>query len=378
MKKIIFYLKRILLLVVFPVFRFLSLLNRQKRPQARVIFFSGKLGDLVCLSSIFKNLKHNYPEEKTILVAKSPFVEILANNPFLDQMVVFGSDKEPREFRWLLKQWYFLRKFKISAYFNLNNNFEGNILGLYLLAKERITLSFAHEGLFQKLVNIFYQRDFFHYDMRIKDFYLKMLEKRGAAIIDNRNQLYFNGPTPAEVEEYFQKESINPNDLVIGVSVTSGKEFKRWPDGHWIKLVQSLIEKYQAKVIFFGTSGEVSKIEEIRKGVARKTFAVINPPLEVLPHYLKKCRLFVSVDMGVNYISDALGVPTINIMGTCDKVTQAPENNCHLVTNPEFCRPFMKTPAEPHYPKFKEEIEKCYQLITPEQVLPVCEKILDI
>jgi ADP-heptose:LPS heptosyltransferase len=80
--------------------------------------------------------------------------------------------------------------------------------------------------------------------------------------------------------------------------------------------------------------------------------------------------------MGVNYISDVLGVPTVNIMGTCDQTTQAPENNCRLVTNPELCRPFMKTPAEPYYSKLGAEIEKCYQSITPETVLAVCEEFI--
>lgn len=115
-------------------------------------------------------------------------------------------------------------------------------------------------------------------------------------------------------------------------------------------------------------------MEEIRREVDGEIFLILDRPLNILPHYLKSCNLFVSVDTGLMYIADALKVPVVDILGPCDDNNQRPENNYCLVTDRAVCRPQCKMlySAEINL----DEVKTCFLALTPEMVFSACQELL--
>lgn len=371
-KKFIFFIL-IILLKLTSLF-----ICKRKKDKINVVFFTGKLGDDVCLTPFFENLKKYLVNEKLFFIGHGPFADILNHNPYIDKKITFGSPRIKESLTWFLKTFFYLNKFQINYYFNLMPDFNGAVLGLALSSRHRHTIDLYFIGKSQKIINSFYKKHNFEYNQRLKDFYLEILEKSGVPIITNKNRLYFPEKRISYIESFFKQNNLSDNKLIIGVTVNSGKSFKEWPASYWVELINKLIKEKNAKIVFFGSQREVEITNQLVNEINEKTYKILNASIKDLPYYLKRCDLFVSVDTGLLYIADAIKVPVVAIMGTCDETQQGPENNYSLVTNPKSCIKFMRTPLDPSFRLRSKEVEECFKSITPEMVLEQCEKILKI
>jgi ADP-heptose:LPS heptosyltransferase len=368
--------KKPLLFLLIPFFQLGNLFfSHRQKSVANIIFHSGKLGDLVCATALFKAIKEARPQEKLIVVVRQPFVDILENNPYLDKKITFQNEKDLENLPWLVKNWRQLNQFQINHYFNLMGNFLGSVLGLCFKAKKRINFSSCYDSRSQRFINIFYQTKKFAYDKQIKEYYFDLFQTLHITVQDHKNQLFFNAPTPVEVTDFFQRKNLAPQNLIIGISVTSGKEFKRWPDEYWVELSKKLDAELNAKIIFFGTPNELATIKKISAQLPFKTFILTGVPLAQLPYYLQKCHLFISVDTGPLYIADALQVPVVDIMGPFSEINQRPENNYRLVIKRRPNDKIILTPTpSAHYQP--TEIINIFSQTKPADVFLVCRELL--
>ncbi len=96
---------------------------------------------------------------------------------------------------------------------------------------------------------------------------------------------------------------------------------KRWPDGHWRRLVQELPENMDLVVI--GTDGEGEDARRIFGAQERKVhFATGLFSLPVLAAFLGKCRLFIGVDSSPAHIAAAVGVPVPSLFSGTNEAAQ--------------------------------------------------------
>lgn len=373
--KLNFQSNRLILLVFADTLGFISLFRPTTSKKAIVLFFNGKLGDIVCLTPVLRLIKEHYADHELIIYARKGFMAILDNNPYIDQRVGFAGEEESSSFSWILRQWRMLGRYKIAVYMNLVNNYEGGILGVALNAKKRCLVTTKLDGMALRMLYPYFDTYDYKFDKQIKEFYFDILAELGVTITEKKNELFFSGQA-AEAEEFFKTHDLHSR-TVIGIAISSGKDyFKIWPAEYWVKLIKLLVIKYEAKVLIFGQSADKQIIDSVIEKVGVNGIVVLDKSLNVLPYYLKKCNLFISVDMGVLYIADAVGVPVIDIIGVCDENTQRPENNYRLVTNREICPAYSKMLASPD--ANSDEMRHCYESITPNQVFEVCQNILNL
>lgn len=368
-------IKKIILILLIPFFKIINLFNFSRtKEQAVVVFYIGKLGDIVCASTIFPNIKNKDKNKKLIFIGRVPFIDILNNNLYLDEAIGFKNDKESMSLKWVWQTCKKLSKYKINLYYNLISNFSGGILGIYLVAAKRLTITSRQDNKSTAIINIFYKKYQFNYDKKIKLFYLDVLKDNGYKIINKKNQLFFNNLSDEIIDDL--KKINSKNEITLGIVVGSGKDFKFWPKEHWVDLCDKLCQQKKATIIFFGGPGDEPDIKYVTDKIINKHYLVVNKPISHLPYYLKKCDIFVSVDTGLLYIADALNIPVVNIMGTCNEITQSPENIYRLISNSKYCDKFMYAPAEPVYHLRANEIKKCYSSITPDKVIRAINDLL--
>ncbi|MFA6227920.1 MAG: glycosyltransferase family 9 protein [Patescibacteria group bacterium] len=346
---------------------------RKTTSRAVVVFYNGKLGDMVCLTPVLAALKSNYPNQKLIVYARNNFLDVWQNNPNLDEIIGFAGEQESGRFSWLIKQWQRLNSFQITAYYNLMNNFEGGILGLMLAADCHYTVSTELDGRLLRLLYHFYSTNEYKFDCLIKDFYFEWLKKNGLKIEGNlRNQLFFPGDQD-EVEDFFSANSL-AGQTVISVIISSGKDYKIWPLSYWLELLKRLQNEYQPVFLLFGLKEDENYLEQIKTEIGVNVYLILGKDLEIIPYYLKKSHLFIGVDTGLLYMADALSIPVVDILGPCDDNNQRPENTYRLVTDRAVCRPQCKMLY--NAPINKTEVAACFLAIRPEQVFGACRDLL--
>lgn len=372
-------LKKIILLLLIPIFKLANLfIFKKKSSLVIVVYNSGKLGDLVCSTPIYKAIKEAHPNKTLISITRSAFAEIFSNNPYIDVKLEFSNDQQMQNIGYLNQIRKKLSLYKIQTYFNINGSFEGGILGLYVPAKKRFDFTTRYASTSQKIINFFYQTYLFKFDKQQKEAYFDILAKAKIKVSNIHNQLFFPQPEPSAVTDYFKQNNLDSKKPIIGITVDSGKSFKQWPEKYWIELIKRLITNHQAAILFFGTQNEKEKIDHIKKQIKNITYCVIQPELKLLPYYLKRCHLFISVDTGPLYVADALHVPVVDIIGPVEENHQGPENIFRIVTNPDKCPKLLCTPAPPqcYTPQNLKKVKSCFDSITDGQVLKASEELL--
>jgi ADP-heptose:LPS heptosyltransferase len=368
-------LKKIMLLPVVAVLRLIGQLSfKRKGRQAIVVFYTGKLGDMVCLTPVLQSLKTSRPDTELIIYARGKFLDIWHDDPYIDKAIGYNHESEASSLVWIIREWRRLSCYRIVAYFNLVNNLEGGIFGLTLPAIKHYSVATRLDGKLQRLLYPYYSIKEYKFDRSIKEFYFELLHEAGFGISDRGNEIYFFGDCP-EVEKFISVNCLE-GKLIIGAIISSGKDYKVWPKEYWIELIKKLDSKYRPIYIFFGLNEDEKYLEEIQKATGAESYLLLDKSLKVLPYYLRQCKLFVSVDTGLLYIADALRVPVVDILGPCDDNNQRPENNYRLVTNRQVCRPQCKMLYNAGINV--SEVEECFASLSPDQVLVACEELLSL
>jgi len=108
-------------------------------------------------------------------------------------------------------------------------------------------------------------------------------------------------------------------------------KLKRWPVERFGKLANLLNKTYGAKILIF--EGPSDKGDGERMGEYMETRPIIiKTNLKNAAAVIKKCRLFIANDTGMMHIAEAMGVPTIDILGWAE-LTSGPyyESNKKLL-----------------------------------------------
>jgi heptosyltransferase-2 len=167
------------------------------------------------------------------------------------------------------------------------------------------------------------------------------------------------------------KHSITADSFVLGINPgASYGSAKRWYPDRFAKVASRLSEKWNARVLIFGGSGETDIAAEIEqqmngnavnlsgKTTVRELMALIN-----------RCNFFITNDSGPMHIAAAFGVPLVAIFGSTDHKTTSPyTDKAVIVRKVTDCAPckLRKCPTE----------HQCMTAITPDDVVQASINLL--
>lgn len=118
--------------------------------------------------------------------------------------------------------------------------------------------------------------------------------------------------------ELLKAEGVQEGDFLIGVNVNASDVAKerRWPLENFAPLVDQLIQRLEARVVFFGAPDEVPYVE---RAIAMMREEPINlagrTSLREVIAAVARLDLFITNDSGPLHLAYATGVPTISLYG---------------------------------------------------------------
>lgn len=278
-----------------------------------LVIRTDRIGDVVLSTSVLKALRENYPKSH-IAVMVTPYTrEIIEENPYIDEIIVYDKNKEHRG---LIRFWKFIRKLK-------KNNFD---LAIILHTKKRTNL-IAYLSRIPRRIGYEDKKFGFLLTDKIKDirplglkheidYCLNLLEKLGIKPKDKTTYAAVKKEDLAWVDNFLEANGIGKNDKIICLHPGASCVSKRWLMVRFIELAKRLIERYSAKIILVGDGGDVKIAEEIAKDIKGPVLNLAGKTtLSRLSAVLKRSRLFISNDSGPVHIASAVGTPVISIFG---------------------------------------------------------------
>lgn len=330
-------------------------------PEFLIIRFSS-IGDIIQCMGIVSGIKKRFPDAKIDWIARKDMSSFLSMDKRIDKIWAFDKKEG---LRGLLRMANELKGQHYDYIYDAHSNIRSNILKFRLRpfpgrspqlvtrSKERIKRFL----LFRLGINRF------DWPFRGMESYRKPLKQWG---ITDFNSDYSDWYFPEEFGDKLNR-LITPRTITLVPS--ANWEMKRWPVGHWKRLIE-LLPEYQFIILagpadLFCQEIQATAPERV-ENLAGKT------SLHESCYLIKQSHLVVSADTGFMHAADLFRIKTLALIGpTAFGFPSGPTVET-LETNLS-CRPCTKDGRG----KCKQCIyQKCMVDITPEQVAKAIPRLL--
>jgi heptosyltransferase-2 len=239
--------------------------------------------------------------------------DIVENNPYLDEVIVFDKDNKHKSIWASLKFSLYLRKKKFDLAFILHPTERVHWVTFFAGIPERIGWNRKKGWLLTKAISHTKQEGLKHE----LEYTLDILRTMDIPIVDKTIYFPIKEESEQKIESLLAKKSIHKGEGFIVIHPSASCPSKRWPQEYFLQLVKLLKEKTGLKIIVITAKNEKDFVEKIIKG--NEVIDLRGElSLSEIGSLLKRAKLFISNDSGPVHIAAALGIAVISIFGRND------------------------------------------------------------
>ena len=357
-----------------PVLYLLVLLRKQNERLKILVVQTAKIGDLVCTTPVFREIKKNVPGCHLTVMVLSLTKDILKNNPRVDEIIVINDYSGIKGRLRLIRK---LRRDNYDWIFGLFPDYFANILGLWSLIKNRVATTHKDFGEITGLLSVFnnHRLEFKNHTSRIRH-YLSLLGFMGIKDCSEQKEMFIKAEEEKMSLDFLRRKGLGNDDLLIGLCVTAGVKFKEWEPAKFAKLADLLIKNLKAKIVFVGSAEDKVVIEKIQRMMHNDSVDASGYfKLHELSSLMKRFKLFIAGDTGPLYIADAVGILLVDIPGPIDVFEQSPLHGRSVMVKRDLhCWPCFFSPSEVRF--CREGHLRCLKDITPEDVFKAAQELI--
>ncbi len=365
------YIEQLIFLILtylfYPLFSLISFFKKSNQKKILIVQ-TAKIGDLVCSTPVFREIKRKYPESYLAVICLGMASSVLENNPHIDEIILADNFIKGGFFKKLA----FISKIrekKFDTCFTLLPDLLGILVSLWSPIPKRVMTTSRYTSKTNRMLSLLF-KDRLEYKRHTltATHYLKLLEFINIKETDKKKELFFSQEDEKKVDSFLRENDLVGKNL-IGTAVTAGNVLKEWPLEKFAQLFDKLINDLGVEIIVFGSEKDKGKINHLESMMKNRIFNLAG--LFTLPQssaFLSKMKVFVSVDTGPLYMANAVGIPVVDIAGPIDINEQPPlGENCIIVQKKIECLPcsFVLPPAR--VCRNPEKL-KCLKLITVDDV----------
>ena len=321
------------------------------------------IGDFVCTTPLFKNLKNRFPEAKITVLVNSVSKDLAYRNPNIDKVITFSPlhlarSNESSNLKGLRR----IIKDVKNIGFDLGIDPRGDVLSILIMwlggVKYRIGYGITGGGfLLDKVCG-------YDESKHVIDRNLALLESLDIPISGRSPEVYFSEKDKDEVERLlrsFHGSAMAKRAVVI--HPFAGTKAKEWPKENFQNLISG-IEGDGHDVLLIGSAsdeGRYRNVIDLRGKLSLSQLACL----------IEKAGFFIGLDSGPANISAALNVPSVIICSGTNMPQLWISNN----SNVKFV--YKNTECKPCGLKVcMKEKHECMELITVEAVIEKFREIM--
>ncbi|MBI4708380.1 MAG: glycosyltransferase family 9 protein [Candidatus Omnitrophica bacterium] len=282
-----------------------------KDPKNILIIRLDHIGDVVYSAPVAVNLKLAYPDARITFLVSTPAKDIIANNPYIDEIICFDAPWFSREkktngnsalFWGLVKK---VRKINFDIGLDLRGDFRQIVLMWLSGIRFRVSYGITGGGF---LLN---KQTHYHKRFNPLERNLHHLESLNIPIVINRTELFSSKDDVAFVEGFLSENNIKPEYSVI-IHPCAGYSSKNWSSEKFSELARLIRERLNLSLIFIGAQKDVKTINSIIEASGIDAInAAGKTSLGELVALIQKTGFFIGVDSGPSHVASILNKPAI-------------------------------------------------------------------
>ncbi len=327
-----------------------------------IIRFSS-FGDIVQCMSVVGFIKEEFPKAEIHWVCRKEFSQILSIHPLISK--IWSLDRKAG-FKGLINLGKSLRREKFDFIYDAHSNIRSKVLFLMLFRKSNFII--RKKERFKRFL-------FFNFRMKVLPTPFKgmisfrePLRKWGITAFKEQN---IKWDFPIEISEKIDKilSEYFAEKPIITLVPSAAWKLKRWPIGHWKKLI-SLLKEYKFVVL---AGAEDAFCEEFVEQASERVLNLAGR-LSLLEscYVIAKSDLVISADTGFLHFADLMHVKTLALLGPTAFGFPTGET-VKILQVPLKCRPCTKDGRGRCSQKIHQ---KCMIDITPESVAKEVRQVI--
>ena len=282
------------------------------------------IGDVIHALPVSYAIKETYPEAKVTWVVEPPAYDILKDNPYIDNIIVFEK-KKFKSMRGFLQNYgpftKILNADKYDASLDLQGLFKSAAIAWSAKAPIRLGTCNMREMSHKVSRPVVGPNA----DGHIVERYLDVVRELGCQVNKVVFPMEISPRDQQAAEGAMQQAGIRMENPYVVLAVGANWPNKRWPTRYYAKLSDWLYDRKIIPVIIGGgmldstLAGEIDAEAEIPPIIL-----VGKTTLKQLAHVIKNAKAVVGGDTGPVHLAAGLGVPTVMVMGPTDANRNGP------------------------------------------------------
>jgi lipopolysaccharide heptosyltransferase II len=284
----------------------------EKLPLQRILIVEVNwAGDVLFSTPFIRCLKENYPQAYLACLAVPRVKEILQNNPYLDEVIVFDEQGRDKGFWSKIAIIAELKKRRFDSVFLLHRSTTRTFLCALAGIKRRI-------GYETGKFNPFLTQKVAHPDKPLHkvEYFLQLAQESGLKVSQHNYEFFFSEEDARYISAFLKNSGIDSQEKFCVINPGGNWDLKRWPKENFSRLAEKLQKELRLKVVITGAEKDSALAENISHSLSEKPIVSCGKTtLPQLAALLKRAALVISNDSGPMHIAVSVGTKTIAIFG---------------------------------------------------------------
>ena len=297
------------------------------------------IGDVIHALPVSYAIKEQYPEAHLTWVVEQAAYAILADNPCIDELILFEKAKFRSIGGFLREIGPFRRRLRTRRYdasLDLQGLFKSAAIAWNTGAKLRIGTANMREG--AHLVSRPVRGA--HAEGHIVERYLDVARALGCRVGEVRFPVSVSDRDRMAADTLLAREGVQEGRPFVAFAVGANWPNKRWPVEHFAALADRLYHAHYVPVLVGGGPLDATLAEDIlRASEIPPVNLVGRTNLKQLAHVFTRAALVLGGDTGPVHLAAGLRVPTVMLMGPTDANRNGPYGQLqHAIEVDRPCR----------------------------------------
>ena len=280
-----------------------------------------RLGDVVLSTPIYESIKKTFPHLQVSALVDRSNVSILADNPYIDEIISFDSENPGT----VLGK---LRRNRFDVVFVLNKKFSATASLIALASKTKYRVGYAHD-----------KTDWL-YDVRLSADTpprheslnnLELLRHVGITQIVEPPRLYFNENETQKIETVLGESRQHPDRPLVLIKPGTRVAEWGWKLDNFRKVAEQLSNSQKAEVLFICGPGEEAIIDSLSGGTQIKIGRLPILSIKELALTIKKSDLLFCNHTGIMHLASAVETPVVAIFKHGETARWGPVHTRHAL-----------------------------------------------
>jgi ADP-heptose:LPS heptosyltransferase len=280
-----------------------------------------RLGDVILSTPVYASIKRNLPDAKVTALVSASGKDILHDNPNVDQIIEWKTNK-PWETLWQL------RKEKFDLVFNLNKMFSGTFSMLTRFSRSKWRVGYDHpQNQWAHQLRVPPEDDNRHETEND----LELLRATGFPDIVENPEVFFNAEENEKISSLIKENKNQPEQALILIKPGTRVQQWGWSPKKFQTITNQLMQSVTKNVFIITGPGEEELVESMVAGLDLKPFCLPKLTVKELALLIQRSDVLLCNHTGIMHLASATQTPVVAIFKHGNVKRWGPYHTRHVV-----------------------------------------------